>query len=129
MKINARLLAAGAASALLVGGVAGASSAASATESGHAGADAAEFGVQNTYVTTWTSANIRDAPTTNSAIDRTVGANTRLEAECWVWGQTVTQHGVTNARWVYLESGWFDDEYIWAGALKGNETGGVTEYC
>lgn len=129
MRLGTRLLVTSAASALLVGGSLGVTSAASAAQPEHAEPGGGKVKVQTTSVTTWVDANIRDEPTTNTTVDRRVGAGATLTANCWVFGEKVTDHGVTNDKWVELDAGWFDDEYIWAGALSGDETGGVPNQC
>lgn len=130
MRLSTRLLVTGAATALLAGGSLGVTSAASAAEPEHTKPDDGKVEVQATNVTTWVDANIRDEPTTNTTVDRRVGAGTVLPGACYDFGETVTDHGVTNDKWISIETGNpFDEEWIWAGALEGNETGGVPNQC
>lgn len=129
MNIRRNILAVGASSALLVGGALSMASSANAAEPSAGNVDG-DVSTMNVTVEVWTpTANIRDDSTTDSAIDRTVTGGTKLEAECWETGQEVTENGITNDTWIYLESGWFDDEYIWAGALKGDSHAGVPDEC
>ena len=129
MGFSRKLLVTGAASALFVGGSVAMASSASAAQSDHASPDNGSVHTMTTTVVTWVDANIRDEPTTDTTIDRRVAAGASEQANCWVFGQEVTDHGVTNDKWVELDAGWFDDEYIWAGALQGDETGNVPNQC
>lgn len=129
MRLSKRLLVTGAASALLVGGSLGIASSASAASAEH-GSSHGKVHTMETWVETWEAANIRNEPTTNSGIDRSVGANTSLEANCWLYGQEVTEGDTTNNVWLELDTANpFDDEYIWAGAIRGDKYGGVQDQC
>ncbi|NEB01234.1 hypothetical protein [Streptomyces sp. SID13726] len=82
--------------------------------------------VTNTWVYTWTSANIRSCASTQCSINYTVPANYELSAICWAHGQWVSQNGVSHDKWVLLGSG---SSWIWGGLLKGNQTGNVPNQC
>ncbi|MFD7292186.1 hypothetical protein ACFV9W_02770 [Streptomyces sp. NPDC059897] len=80
----------------------------------------------NTWVTTWTGANIRSCASTQCSINYSVPANYQLSAICWAYGQWVSQNGISHNKWVLLGSG---SSWIWGGLLKGSETGNVPNQC
>lgn len=80
----------------------------------------------NTWVYTWTSANIRSCASTQCSINYSVPADYQLSAICWAHGQWVSQHGYSHDKWVLLGSG---SSWIWGGLLKGSQTGNVPNEC
>ncbi|MFD6286616.1 hypothetical protein [Streptomyces sp. NPDC060205] len=82
-------------------------------------------GVQAQTVTTWINGNVRIGPSTGYSIAYTVAANQNLTAVCWNEGGFVNANGVYHDKWVLLS----DDNWIWGGLLKGNETGNVSNHC
>ncbi|MGY0490261.1 hypothetical protein [Streptomyces sp. WG-D5] len=87
---------------------------------------AADVAVANTWVYTWTGANIRSCASTACSINYSVPANYQLSAICWAHGQWVSQNGYSHDKWVLLGSG---SSWIWGGLLKGSETGNVPNQC
>ncbi|MEV7075862.1 hypothetical protein ACIQJT_04755 [Streptomyces sp. NPDC091972] len=126
MRMRAKAITTVAAGLLAVAGLS-APTAAAAT-SGDQGARTATSDriAANTWVYTWTSANIRSCASTACSINYTVPANYQLSAICWAHGQWVSQNGVSHDKWVLLGSG---SSWIWGGLLKGNETGNVPNQC
>ncbi|WP_306319756.1 MULTISPECIES: hypothetical protein [unclassified Streptomyces] len=86
----------------------------------------ADQAIANTWVYTWTEANVRSCPYLSCGINYTVGANYRFSAICWDYGQTISQNGYTHNKWVLLGSG---QSWVWGGLLKGSETGNVPNRC
>ncbi|MFF4274072.1 hypothetical protein [Streptomyces sp. NPDC001536] len=82
--------------------------------------------IANTWVETWTGANIRSCASTQCGINYSVPANYQLSAICWAHGEWVSQHGYSHDKWVLLGSG---TSWIWGGLLKGSQTGNVPNEC
>jgi len=77
--------------------------------------------VQDTTVVVWMDyVNVRDEPELGDNVDYVAHKGDRLDGDCWEYGQSVTDHGITNNIWIQTGNV-FDDEYVWAGALEGNE--------
>ncbi|MTE22595.1 hypothetical protein F0L17_26570 [Streptomyces sp. TRM43335] len=82
-------------------------------------------GIQGGIVETWIHGNIRYGPSTDYAIHYTEGAGFVSYGLCWKYGGWVNANGISHNKWVKLS----DREWIWGGLLKGDETGGVRNYC
>ncbi|MEW1658695.1 MULTISPECIES: SH3 domain-containing protein [unclassified Streptomyces] len=79
----------------------------------------------DTGVTAWVQGNIRAQANTSSPPVGTVAKGQHFSAACWLEGEQLTRNGITNNKWVKLTDG----RFIWAGLLKGNDTGGVPNHC
>ncbi|WP_235882582.1 SH3 domain-containing protein [Streptomyces apricus] len=82
-----------------------------------------------TTVTAWTQANVRSCAARSCDIVSTVYPNESYPAHCWVVGESVTDEGITNDKWVRLPLNAGGVGYVSAIYLKGDETGGVTTRC
>ncbi|WP_413758533.1 peptidoglycan DD-metalloendopeptidase family protein [Streptomyces sp. MMBL 11-3] len=82
-----------------------------------------------TTVTAWTQANVRSCAARSCDIVSTVYPNESYPAHCWVVGESVTDEGITNDKWVRLPLNAGGIGYVSAIYLKGDETGGVTTRC
>ncbi|MEV5809729.1 SH3 domain-containing protein [Streptomyces sp. NPDC005047] len=82
-------------------------------------------------VTTYEAVNQRDYPDSKSAWQGTYPANHTVLGLCWTWGETITDNGITNDVWVATgrHSNGRYTAWISAVYLKGDATGGVTNYC
>ncbi|WP_416971393.1 hypothetical protein [Streptomyces sp. 4F14] len=127
MQMRAKVITTVAAGLLAGAGMFAPSASAAPTDQGSrtAAADQTQA-IQNTWVTTWTSANVRSCPSTACSINYSVGANYTFSAICYDEGETVSQHGYTHNKWVLLGSG---QSWVWGGLLKGSQTGNVPNHC
>ncbi|MDG9719758.1 hypothetical protein [Streptomyces sp. DH24] len=106
--------------------VTGTTASAVAADSGPAAApQARSVGIQSGWVETWINGNVRYGPSTEYGINYTVGAGFVSYGLCWKHGGWVNANGVAHDKWVKLSS----NAWIWGGLLKGDETGGVDNYC
>lgn len=103
-----------------------ASAAAPADQGSRAAAADQSQAIQNTWVYTWTSANVRSCASTECSISYTVPADYRFSAICYDEGQWVSQNGYSHNKWVLLGSG---VNWVWGGLLKGSQTGNVPNHC
>lgn len=118
-------LATAAAFAGLMGAAATPASAVAADSGSAATSQTQDVGAQFETVRTWIHGNVRYGPSTDYAIHYTVGKGFVSTGLCWKYGGWVNANGIYHNKWVKLS----DREWIWGGLLKGNETGGVDNYC
>ncbi|WP_328749468.1 hypothetical protein OHT57_28960 [Streptomyces sp. NBC_00285] len=126
MHMRAKVITTIAAGLLAAAGMSAPTAAAATSTDRDARTAASDRIAANTWVYTWTSANIRSCASTNCSINYSVPANYQLSAICWAHGQYVNQNGVAHDKWVLLGSG---SSWIWGGLLKGNQTGNVPNEC
>lgn len=119
------VLATAAAFAGLVGAVAAPASAVAADSGSAVVSQTQSVGIQGGYVETWIHGNVRYGPSTDYAIHYTVSKGFRSYGLCWKYGGWVNANGIYHNKWVKLSS----SEWIWGGLLRGDETGGVDDYC
>jgi len=82
-----------------------------------------------TTVTAWTAANVRACASTACDVVSTVHANESYPAHCWVVGESVTDEGITNDKWIRLPLNAGGIGYVSGIYLRGDETGGVSTRC
>lgn len=87
-------------------------------------------GDTTTQVTAWMDANVRSCPhlSCNPPVSK-VYANSTYPAVCWTTGDTITDQGTTNDKWVKLPLTAGGYGYVSGIYLKGDATGGVTTKC
>ncbi|MDQ1036873.1 alkylated DNA nucleotide flippase Atl1 [Streptomyces sp. V3I8] len=86
-------------------------------------------GEGSTTVTAWTDANVRSCAARSCGIVSSVKANESYPAHCWVVGESVTDEGITNDKWIRLPLNAGGVGYVSGIYLKGDETGGVSAQC
>ncbi|MGI5193133.1 hypothetical protein ACQEVY_05745 [Streptomyces sp. CA-288835] len=126
MHMRAKVTTTIAAGMLAAAGMSAPAAAATTPADREARATTSDVTIANTWVYTWTSANIRSCASTQCSINYSVPADYRLSAICWAPGERVSQHGYSHNKWVLLGSG---TSWIWGGLLKGSETGNVPNRC
>ncbi|MFF0739120.1 hypothetical protein ACFYVL_01860 [Streptomyces sp. NPDC004111] len=126
MHLRAKVFTTVAAALLAASGMAASTASAAVPTDRETPTAAADRAIANTWVYTWTGANIRSCASTQCSINYSVPANYQLSAICWDYGEWVSQNGVSHNKWVLLGSG---ASWIWGGLLKGNETGNVPNKC
>jgi hypothetical protein len=82
-----------------------------------------------TTVTAWAEANVRSCARTSCGVVSKVYANESYPANCWTPGETITDVGYTNDKWVELPLRAGGVGYVSAVYLKGDETGNVSRRC
>lgn len=125
MQMRAKVITTIAAGLLAAAGMSAPAAAAAPTDRGAQAADSGRVAA-NTWVYTWTTANVRSCASTQCGINYTVGPDYRFSAICWDYGEHVTQHGYSHNKWVLLGSG---SSWVWGGLLKGSQTGNVPNRC
>jgi uncharacterized protein YraI len=81
------------------------------------GAAAVAAPAETSYtVVPYTSVNVRELPTKNSAYLATLTAGQSYQAYCWTHGQTITDNGYTNDIWIGFADGFSSAVYF-----KGDE--------
>ncbi|WP_406729490.1 hypothetical protein WJ438_40255 [Streptomyces sp. GD-15H] len=118
-------LATAAAFAGLVGAAATPASAVAADSGPAAAPQTQSVGIQSAWVETWIHGNVRYGPSTSYGINYTVSKGYDAYGLCWQYGGWVNANGIYHNKWVKLSN----SAWIWGGLLKGNETGGVSNYC
>lgn len=126
MHMRAKVITTIAAGLLAAAGMSAPTAAAAAPADREARTAASDRAIANTWVYTWTSANIRSCASTQCSINYSVPADYQLSAICWAHGEWVSQHGYSHDKWVLLGSG---ASWIWGGLLKGSQTGNVPNEC
>lgn len=126
MHMRAKVITTIAAGLLAAAGMSAPTAAATAPTDQEARTAKSDRTIANTWVYTWTSANIRSCASTQCSINYSVPANYQLSAICWAHGEWVSQNGYSHDKWVLLGSG---ASWIWGGLLKGSQTGNVPNEC
>jgi hypothetical protein len=83
----------------------------------------------DTAVTAWTHGDVHAAPAQRERVVSYVNAGYSYTAECWLEGDLVTDHGISNRNWVKLRLNSGGEGYVNALYLKGNTTGNVPNHC
>ncbi|MFI6274786.1 hypothetical protein [Streptomyces sp. NPDC050988] len=126
MRMRAKVITTIAAGLLAAAGLSAPTAAAAAPADRESRTVTSDRAAANTWVYTWTGANIRSCASTQCSINYSVPANYQLSAICWAHGEWVSQHGYSHDKWVLLGSG---SSWIWGGLLKGSQTGNVPNQC
>ncbi|QCW78814.1 hypothetical protein EQG64_20050 [Streptomyces sp. S6] len=126
MRMRAKIITTVAAGMLAAAGMVTPATAATAPAERQAPVAASDVIAANTWVYTWTRANVRGCASNQCALKYTVEADYRFSAICWDNGQHVTAYGISHNKWVKLGSG---TNWVWGGLLKGNQTGNVPNKC
>lgn len=80
-------------------------------------------------VTAWAHGDVHAAPAQGERVVSFVNAGFSYTAECWLEGDLVTDHGISNRNWVKLRLNSGGEGYVSAIYLKGNATGNVPNHC
>lgn len=78
-------------------------------------------------VKAYENVKVRSGPGTNYTYLFTFYAGDTLKAQCWDYGQTIRDNGVTNNVWIKLNS--TRNMYVSAVYLKGNKHANVPWFC
>ncbi|MZD06374.1 SH3 domain-containing protein [Streptomyces sp. SID5785] len=83
----------------------------------------------DTAVTAWAHGNVHAGPAKGERVVSYVNAGYSYNAQCWLEGDLVNDHGISNRNWVRLKLNSGGIGYVSAIYLKGNDKGNVPNHC
>ncbi|WP_037868664.1 SH3 domain-containing protein [Streptomyces sp. SPB074] len=94
-----------------------------------AGVMAASPAFAATTVVAWTHGNVHAGPAQGERVVSYVNANYSYTGLCWLEGDLVSDHGISNRNWVRLQLNSGGIGYVSAVYLKGDDKGNVPNHC
>ncbi|NEB76492.1 SH3 domain-containing protein [Streptomyces sp. SID14478] len=83
----------------------------------------------DTAVVAWTHGDVHAGPARGERVVSFVNPNYSYTGECWLEGDLVNDHGISNRNWVRLKLNSGGTGYVSAVYLKGNDKGNVPNHC
>ncbi|MEC4020356.1 SH3 domain-containing protein [Streptomyces sp. H27-D2] len=83
----------------------------------------------DTMVVAWTHGSVKAGPANGEREVSVVNKDYSYTGECWLEGDLVRDHGISNRNWVRLKLNSGGTGYVSAIYLKGNDKGNVPNHC